>query len=52
LRVESVRIRAAAIAIHEVTFDFHVPEFCQVNPRRDDFVVDVMAGRLVSVAGG
>ena len=42
LRVESVRVWAAAIAIHEVTFHFHVPEFVEVNPPRNDFIVIVI----------
>ena len=45
LRVKSVWKRAEPITIHEVAFHFHVPEFFEVNPRRDHFVVDVIEGQ-------
>src|SRR5271170_2166931 len=45
LRVESVRVRAAAVAIHEVTFNFQVPEPIQVNSPGDDFIVIVIGGQ-------
>jgi len=44
LGVETVWVRAAAVAIHEVTLDFHVPESFQVEARGDHFVVIVIGG--------
>src|SRR5271157_1498095 len=43
--IKSVRKCAGPIAVHEVPFHFHVPEFFQIDPRRDDFVVDVIGGQ-------
>src|ERR1019366_2025694 len=53
LGVEPVWVCAFSITIHEVTFHFHVPEFFQVKPRGDDFVVDVIGGQAgVSLVRG
>src|SRR6202044_1365486 len=48
LRVKSVRIRAAAIAIHEMTFHLHVPELVDVNPSGDNLVV-IVVGRQTGI---
>ncbi len=36
------------MTVHEVALQLHVPEFVQINPRRDDFVVNVI-GRQAGV---
>src|SRR5208283_1747486 len=43
LRIEAVRVRAESIPIHEMTFQFHIPESIEINPYGDDFVVDMIA---------
>ena len=45
LRVEAVRVGAAPIAVHEMTLHLHIPEFIYIEPRRDDFVVNVIGGQ-------
>src|SRR5712692_10230528 len=38
------------MTVHEVAFKLYVPEFFQIDPRRDDFVVDVIV-RETGVSG-
>src|SRR3979411_1549471 len=42
LRIKAIGVGVDPIAIHEMSLELHVPEFLQVNPRANDFVVNVV----------
>jgi len=44
LRIKAIGEGAHPVAVHEMTFHLSVPESVQIDPRCDDFVINVVGG--------